>query len=404
MEQHESEAEGDREGWTEVIRRQRNKSKTAADKGLITFFFRNFPKSCSEEDLRRRFETIGKVPDLFIPAKRDKKGKHFAFVRFRRGEGEDSLLTLLNNIWIGSFIIRAFVPRFIRTEAKKLGTVKGRLGPNPPIRNSRSEHVAAQFIDGPSYLAGVCNYAKDFPPLSFQSNSAEKEWLRDAFTARLKTGFSWQEHGDKMKSKCAGLLRLRHLGGNLILIHGVMELSTSEALKGLDDWSQHWFEWWIKWQASDVNRSRIVWTRWIGVPLTAWSARFFESGSKSFGRMVEIHESTEKKTRLEDAFVKVETDCSLVNRALNCSVDGERFSIKIDELPPPLNPLRPGQILRLTLPAIRTYLNGSRCRTGTLSRRGWIPTGNWRNSTSARLMRDLITQFLTRMVRRRLAC
>lgn len=145
-----------------------------------------------------------------------------------------------------------------------------------------------------------------------------------------------------MKSECAGLLRLRNLGGNLVLIHGVLELATSEALRGLDDWTQHWFEWWREWQASDVNHSRTVWTRWIGVPLNAWSARFFESGCQSFGRMGEIHELTEKKTRLEAAFVKVETDCPLVNWLLNGTVDGERFSIRIDELPPSLEAIKFG--------------------------------------------------------------
>lgn len=92
-----------------TIRRKKEES--------ITFFFRNFRETCSEGRLRRKFEEVGKVEDLFLPAKKDKCGNRFGFVRFvKDGEGS-RLLEKLNHIWIDSYVIRAFIPRFERPKA-----------------------------------------------------------------------------------------------------------------------------------------------------------------------------------------------------------------------------------------------------------------------------------------------
>lgn len=90
------------------------------EEGIVTFFFRNFPDYCSAEDLRRKFEVVGKVKEVFIPAKRDKAGNRFGFVRFCREGKEGEILVKLNKVWIDSYIIRAFLPRYERVR-KSLG-------------------------------------------------------------------------------------------------------------------------------------------------------------------------------------------------------------------------------------------------------------------------------------------
>lgn len=103
---------GGEEGWMVVQRHRSNRNRVGVEQGLMNFFFRNFPETCSVEELRRKFEKVGRVEDIFIPGKRDKAGKRFGFVRFRKGEGADRILEQLNNVWIGSYIIRAFEPKF----------------------------------------------------------------------------------------------------------------------------------------------------------------------------------------------------------------------------------------------------------------------------------------------------
>lgn len=51
-----------------------------------------------------------------------------------------------------------------------------------------------------------------------------------------------------------------------------------------------------------------------------------------FGRMIELHELSEKKERLEAAFVRVETGFNKIDFSLRCKTDDELFTIEINEL------------------------------------------------------------------------
>ncbi|KAL8549596.1 hypothetical protein ACS0TY_008441 [Phlomoides rotata] len=77
-----------------------------------SFFVRNFSANCSPEFLRDKFCEFGSVVDIFIPAKLDKTGKPFGFVRFDIHHDEEYLLDSLNNTWIGSYKLLAYIPKY----------------------------------------------------------------------------------------------------------------------------------------------------------------------------------------------------------------------------------------------------------------------------------------------------
>lgn len=79
-----------------------------------TFFFRNFLEGCKGMEIRKKFEELGRVRDVYISEKKDKKGKRFGFVRFLGWIDEEEMLRKLNRVLFGSFIIRAYIPRFNR--------------------------------------------------------------------------------------------------------------------------------------------------------------------------------------------------------------------------------------------------------------------------------------------------
>lgn len=114
------------DGKWEVVQRRERKQGGHRKLTTTTYFFKNFPESCSVERLRQKFEEAGKVVDIFIPAKRDRSGKRFGFVRFEGAEACNERLEKLNNTWIDSFVIRAFIPRFPRpTEDQGEGIRRG---------------------------------------------------------------------------------------------------------------------------------------------------------------------------------------------------------------------------------------------------------------------------------------
>lgn len=83
----------------------------------VTFFFNNFPTQCSVKTLWMEFSKAGRVLDIFCPQKRDKLGKPFGFVRFPEEYNTEQFLEVLNNIWIESYKLRVFFPKFERKKA-----------------------------------------------------------------------------------------------------------------------------------------------------------------------------------------------------------------------------------------------------------------------------------------------
>lgn len=311
-----------------------------------TFFFRNFPDRCSPEELQSHFEVVGKVVDIYLPAKKDKKGNRFGFVRFRKQGDEYGMLEKLNKVWIGSYIIRAWKPKFDRPEfcgrekAAKAGNERGGTGAREGkfrdiLRKKEgpkySEVLFRNSTSGEDVRVGGNGGGERIETLEFQSTEQEGQWLKGAHIGYLKEKFSWNDHREELRSECAGILSLKNIGNNLILLQSEREQDTAEVIKGLDEWSEFWFEWWREWRKSDVCQNRIVWTKWIGVPLQAWSERFFGLGCSKFGRLVEMHEVTANKVRLDHAFIKVSTGLSSVDRCFPCKINGVQFSIRIEE-------------------------------------------------------------------------
>nr|GEY43012.1 RNA-directed DNA polymerase, eukaryota [Tanacetum cinerariifolium] len=70
-------------------------------------FVSSFPDGCTAKDLWKVCNDYGTVVDVFIPNKKSKVGKRFAFVRFIKAINLDRLIENLNTIWIGRFYLFA---------------------------------------------------------------------------------------------------------------------------------------------------------------------------------------------------------------------------------------------------------------------------------------------------------
>nr|GEZ12572.1 hypothetical protein [Tanacetum cinerariifolium] len=65
-------------------------------------------------DLWKICESYGKVVDVFIPNRKSKEGKRFAFIRFIRAANLERLIGNLNTIWVGRLHLRVNAVRFER--------------------------------------------------------------------------------------------------------------------------------------------------------------------------------------------------------------------------------------------------------------------------------------------------
>lgn len=166
--------------------------------------------------LRSKFEKIGKVVDLFIPKKLDKVGKPFGFVRFADYLDEDELLKALNNVWIESYKIRAFYPKYDRE--------------NPAIDKKEKVPVIRKDnlrVDEKSYACIVEEKENDNGKhitapeksqsiLTFKTTREETKWLDECITGMLRSKFSWEEYGEELQEECGNFFNIRYMGEDIL--------------------------------------------------------------------------------------------------------------------------------------------------------------------------------------------
>nr|GFA15562.1 RNA-directed DNA polymerase, eukaryota, nucleotide-binding alpha-beta plait domain protein [Tanacetum cinerariifolium] len=99
------------EDWQEVSSRNHRRSNADdVSKVAKLVFVTNFPESVSAKSC----SVYGRV-DVFIPSKKLKAGKRFAFVRFIKVFNLDRLVENLCTIWIGRYHLYANSVRFERS-------------------------------------------------------------------------------------------------------------------------------------------------------------------------------------------------------------------------------------------------------------------------------------------------
>ncbi|GKE38952.1 RNA-directed DNA polymerase, eukaryota, nucleotide-binding alpha-beta plait domain protein, partial [Tanacetum coccineum] len=85
-----------------------------ASKISNSVYVSNSPDGCTAKELWNVCNGYGTVVDVFIPAKKSKIGKRFAFVRFIKVHNLNRLIENLNTIWMGRYHLFANPARFVR--------------------------------------------------------------------------------------------------------------------------------------------------------------------------------------------------------------------------------------------------------------------------------------------------
>nr|GEV77981.1 RNA-directed DNA polymerase, eukaryota [Tanacetum cinerariifolium] len=88
-------------------------------------FVINFPEDSTACDLWKVCSDYGTVVDVFIPFKRSKSGKRFAFVRFIKVIHLERLVSILCTIWIGRYHLHANYVRFERPQKPNSSIPRG---------------------------------------------------------------------------------------------------------------------------------------------------------------------------------------------------------------------------------------------------------------------------------------
>ncbi|GJU23715.1 RNA-directed DNA polymerase, eukaryota [Tanacetum coccineum] len=112
-----------------------------------SIFVTNFPDNTSAKDLWEVCKGYGTVVDVFIPNRKSRSGKRFAFVRFIKVGNVDRLVENLCTLWIGRMHLHANVVRYDRPP---ISSSRPNVAPRPTVKSvSRpSANGASSFVFG----------------------------------------------------------------------------------------------------------------------------------------------------------------------------------------------------------------------------------------------------------------
>ncbi|GJT92558.1 RNA-directed DNA polymerase, eukaryota [Tanacetum coccineum] len=110
-------------------------------------FVTNFPDSFGPRDLWNLCQAYGKVVDVFIPYRKSKSGKRYAFVRFIRVDNIDRLIDNLCTLWVGRLHLHANAVRYERPK-KSVPKSNGTPHPSQAHGDNTKPGMALHGVEG----------------------------------------------------------------------------------------------------------------------------------------------------------------------------------------------------------------------------------------------------------------
>nr|GEY33341.1 RNA-directed DNA polymerase, eukaryota, nucleotide-binding alpha-beta plait domain protein [Tanacetum cinerariifolium] len=214
-----------------------------------SIFVTNFPDSTSSKDLWKLCQSYGTVVDVYIPNRRSKAGKRFAFVRFIKVDNVDRLVWNLCTLWIGRMHLHANVVRFERTPSQVPR-------PSQPVRKAiHTGNTFASVVKG-----NLVSPMSSSPALVLDDTCLEDKDYENCLMGEILQFSS-------ISNLCILLFHEGFLSVRTVYLGGL------------------WAEF--------VAKERIVWIDIEGVALHAWSrATFAKIGSK-WGEMMDLEDGSD---------------------------------------------------------------------------------------------------------------
>nr|GEZ25035.1 RNA-directed DNA polymerase, eukaryota, nucleotide-binding alpha-beta plait domain protein [Tanacetum cinerariifolium] len=280
----------------------------------------NMPNTSAWDDIINLWtlcQGYGTVVDVYIPNRKSKAGKRFAFVRFIRVINLDRLINNLCTIWIGRMHLHANVVRFAR----------------PPKRTAYS--ISTPANPGTSSFASVLKgnhmppYTSPSPAIVMDDACVVHRNLKLHVMGKVKNYASIPNLYVLLDQEGFKNVKLVYLGGLWVMI----EL---ESLQAKESFMQHvgvasWFSHLRNAQMDFISRDRIVSVNLEGVPLHAWTrATFIRIGSK-WGEVLELEEGTDDMFARKRLYIKTNQEDTIFEK-FKIIIKGKVFVIRAKEL------------------------------------------------------------------------
>ncbi|PWA63208.1 nucleotide-binding alpha-beta plait domain-containing protein [Artemisia annua] len=291
------------------------------------------------------------MTDAYLPRRKDKFGRFFAFIRFEGIRNTDAMIKAIMNVRLGQEMLHANVARFKKEVSKENHNLK-RGNTNPywaeHLDRSRGIHVEGRRtfesvktnpwkmnnppqlgLSGKGLGEGDGSHKTIvIPNKNFSINSAVG---RCSLVGNVKDIIRLCRMDDFLKSEEVKDVTIRYISGMKVLLTFISNGLADEFLSKENIWGG-WFSDMCRWNGQQLTFERIVWLKISGVPIQLWDKEVFNLIGASFGQVVHQSEACHNDGNLAFDTVAVLTK---VNRRFTESVKlqwkGQAINVWVDE-------------------------------------------------------------------------
>ncbi|KAK7256698.1 hypothetical protein RIF29_30155 [Crotalaria pallida] len=316
-------------------------------RGSTSFFFSNFPVDVGFVDLWKAFQRWGRVVDVFISQRRDKKGERFGFVRFSDVKDCDALAKKLDSICLGSFKLKVNVPRFDKVNASMERVRMKKEDVVPPLAEEEWPRLRRKDVlssTSPMHIKEQKGVVKGKDVWKVKSNNCTDgvmemmvdenhlSWLKKCFIGEL-LGL---EEADGIHSKIfeAGFsnMNVMKMGGKFMLLGPKDGCEITTYLKEDAKWFSGYFSNIQPWSSKVKVRERLCWLRCYGVPVVAWSEQCFKTIAERVGKYVGLDTETQSCSRFDMGRILISTEKkAFITADLHVKIHGTLHEVHVME-------------------------------------------------------------------------
>ncbi|GJU19993.1 RNA-directed DNA polymerase, eukaryota [Tanacetum coccineum] len=310
--------------WQHVTGKKLNRSKEDDVLSISkSVFVTNFPDSISSRDLWKSCSVYGKVVDVYIPSKKAKTGKRFAFVRFTNVANLDRLVENLCTIWIGKFHLFANHVRYVRPPKHSQ---------KPSYKPIQSSFSAPSSVPLKSFAAvfkdSTVNEASVEPVIVLDDSCIKDMDFNFSLMGKVKEVPTIPNLPVMIAKEGFQNVNIKYLGGLWMLFDFDSPASNLKFLthSGI----RSWFTTLKKADNNFVNDERIVWISVEGLPVKAWTPNSFRKIASIWGELVDWEDEDQHTFSCKSLCLKTKMNV-VINEKRKIIIHGSVFWIRVKE-------------------------------------------------------------------------
>jgi hypothetical protein len=296
------------------------------DKITTSFFFTNIPNEATSEDLWKLFLKYGRVGEVFLPKKLDKRGRRFGFVKFKEVMEVDELSDKLRDVWLGSFKLWVNRSRFGRMDRKEA-----------PVNNT-SAQTTEKKLEGVANVNSFRNVLmgggnpRRLVPLKVPVNELLSKELQGSMVGVLACEKEVNRIQTTLFMEGFQSIKVTDMGGNMALLRSTVEGDMQRLLRSNNECLPYYFSKLKPWNPGLIATQREVWIQIYGIPIHIWGDNFFKMIGNRFGVFVDYDEETASMARFDVARVKIlTTTWASIDENVKVEVEGVCFDLWVVE-------------------------------------------------------------------------